>query len=221
MAMISLLVCSRISGNRNWSLLNLLKSLKGMSSNYENTDPAPLWSRKLLDICGGFGHVSFTDAWILMLEYFLFHRCGVSRTIFLEQPIVRRRVKAEIDDKIGLRWRAERANNSAFMRSDFYKTLVEQQALNIYYNIKMSELSVLPPPLVQKESDIILAQDSIRRQEPPVLPRILLKIRILSLFPPFMRRALFKLYRALRYRLNPIPYLRKMKRSFVKRLFHT
>ena len=41
---------------------------------------------------------------------------------------------------------------------------------------------------------------------------------IIGFSPPFMRRALFKLYRALRYRLNPIPYLRKMKQSFTRRL---
>jgi len=44
---------------------------------------------------------------------------------------------------------------------------------------------------------------------------------IVGFSPLFMRRALFRLYRALRYRLNPIPYLRKMKQSLTKRLFHT
>lgn len=37
---------------------------------------------------------------------------------------------------------------------------------------------------------------------------------VVGFSPPFVRRALFKLYRVLRYRLSPIPYLRKMKRSF-------
>lgn len=343
MAKISLLVCSRISGNKNWSLLNLLKTLKDMSSNYENfevlikfdsddeevsrilhhldtypfkirylieprgrgyvdlhvfynrlfsqvdersvvigamaddfeiiqkdwdeiilskinvfqdqifimhphhpyftknyeehrfyldfdindlddchiVDPAPLWSRKLLDICGGFGHIPFTDAWTLMLEHVLFHRCGVNRIIFLEQPIVARRTKAEIDDKIGPRWWTERANTFAFMRSSFYKTLVEQQALNIYYNIKMSEPSVLPPPLVQKESDIISAQDSIRRQEPPALPLVLLKIRILHLFPSFMHPGLIKLYTIPYWKLCFTTFVKKIEQNLNKRLFRT
>ena len=34
--MISILVCSRISGNKNWGLLNLLSSLKQKSSSYDN-----------------------------------------------------------------------------------------------------------------------------------------------------------------------------------------
>lgn len=131
----------------------------------ENVEIFPLLSRKLLDICGGFGYVSFTDAWTLMLEYFLFHRCGVSRTIFLEQPIIHRGPR-DVDGPSALRWWTERANNFAFMRSGFYKTLVEQQALNIYSYIKMSELSALPLPLVQKKSDfnpIISAQDNLWR----------------------------------------------------------
>jgi len=202
MAMISILVCSRISGNKNWSLFNLLESLKQKSSSYDNfevlikfdsddkkvgkilpkldtypfkikylveprgrgyldlhifynrlfslvdkrsvviaamaddfeiiqkdwdeiilskvnifpdqifiirtgstvlhsrkneqeqrfhlnfdinaleylyiVDEAPFWARKLLDVCGGVGHIgSSTDVWTITLEYYLFHRCGI------------------------------------------------------------------------------------------------------------------------------------------------
>ena len=157
-------------------------------------DEAPLWSRKLLDICGGLGHVSFTDAWTVMLEYYLFHRCGINRTIFLEQPLVTRKAKEQVDGQIALRWWTERANNFAFMRSRFYKTLVEQQAVNIYCNIEMAEKSALPPPLVLKESDFIPAES----------PSMLFKVRVLNLFPSFMRPSLIKLW------LTFKPYLRKM-----------
>ena len=312
MAKISLLVCSRISGNKNFALLNLLDSLKRMSSNYENFevlvkfdsddkkvrkvlpkldtypfkvkhiieprgrgyvdlhifynrlfsqvdersvvigamgddfeiiqegwdelilskanvfsdqifiihyyreayekqrfyqdfdintlegpivfDEAPLWSRKLLDICGGLGHVSFTDAWTVMLEYYLFHRCGINRTIFLEQQLVTRKSRKAVDDTIALRWWTERANNFAFMRSRFYKTLVEQQVVNIYCNIEMAKKSALPPPLVLKESDYIPAES----------PSMLLKVRVLNMFPYFMRPSLVKLWLIFK------PYLRKM-----------
>jgi len=337
MSMISLLVCSRISGNKNWSLLNLLDSLKQMSTNYENfevlvkfdsddkkvrrvlpkldtypfkikhiieprgrgyldlhvfynrlfsqvdersvvigavaddfeiiqlgwdeiilsktnvfpdqifmihgrphpplqrdnyetqkfyldfdinsledleiIDEPPMWSRKLLDICGGFGHISFTDVWTLMLEYFLFHRCGINRTIFLEQPIIYRRPNQIIDQR---RWWTDRAPNFAFVRSSFHKTLVEQQALNIYSYIKMSELSALPPPLVPKEFAL-----RIRKLEEPALASNLLERTILNLFPSFMRPGLIKLYKALYPKLSSIPYLGKIKQSFTKRLFHT
>ena len=260
MAMISLLVCSRISGNKNWSLLNLLDSLRCMSSNYKNfeilvkfdsddkkvrrvlprldtypfkikyiieprgrgyidlhvsynrlfslidkrsivigamaddfeiiqkrwdevilskaekfpdqifiihgrphppssrknyeeqkfyldfdvnnledlaiIDEAPFWGRKLLNICGGLGHISFTDAWTLYLEYFLFHKYKIKRTLFVEHPVVYRKLHEEIDKPISSRWWTDRAYNFAFMRSSFYKILVEHQALNVYLNLK-------------------------------------------------------------------------------------
>lgn len=325
MSMISLLVCSRISGNKNFSLLNLLESLKQMSTNYENfevlvkfdnddkkvrrvlpkldsypfkikyiieprgrgyvdlhvfynrlfsqvdersvvigavaddfeitqegwdevvlsktnafqdqifmihgrphppyyrenyqeqrffldfdinsledleiVDEAPLWGRKLLDICGGFGHLSFTDVWTLMLEWYLFHRCGINRTVFLEQPIMHRRTRDDIDQQGATRWWTDRAENFAFVRGNFYNTLVEQQALNIYSYIKMSELSAMPPPLVLKEFDI-----SIRKLGPPTLSQNLKKAA-LGLFPSFMHPGLVKLYS----KLGSMPYLRRIK----------
>ena len=162
-------------------------------------DEAPLWSRKLLDICGGLGHLSFTDAWTLCLEYYLFHRCGLNRTIFLEQPIIYRTLNETIDQQIASRWWTDRANNFVFARSRFYKTLVEQQALNIYCNIKVSEQSALPPPLVQKEPDvkptISVGEDLQRLKRQASYLR--LKKTILNLIPPFMRPGLIKLYRAI------------------------
>lgn len=323
--MISLLVCSRISGNKNWSLLNLLESLKQMSSKYENfevlikfdsddkkvsrilpklntypftikyiieprgrgyidlhiyynrlfslvdersvvigamaddfeiiqkgwdeiilsktnlfedrifvihgrphppyyrenyqeqkffldfgidsledleiIDEAPLWSRKLLDICGGLGHLSFTDAWTLMLEYFLFHRCGINRTVFLEQPIIYR-ILNKVDTQRSPRWWTDRANNFAFVRSNFYKILVEQQALNIFAYIKMLQLSALPPPIGQKEFNLI-----IRKLESPTSTEKL-KEDALNMFPPFMQPSLVKLYSKLK---SIPPYFRKTK----------
>jgi len=44
---------------------------------------------------------------------------------------------------------------------------------------------------------------------------------IVGFSPPFMRPGLIKLYRTLYPRLGSIPYLRKMKQSFERRLFHT
>ncbi len=107
----------------------------------EIIDEAPLWSKKLLDICGGLGHVSFTDAWTLCLEHHLFHKFGMNRSIFLESPIIYRKLNRKIDQRCALRWGTDRANNFALMRSSFYKDLVEQQALNIYCNIKVAGVS--------------------------------------------------------------------------------
>ena len=116
-------------------------------------DEAPMWSRKLLNICGGLGHLSFTDLWTLMLEYYMYHRCGLNRTIFLERPFMKRVLNPWIDLG-GNRWRTSRAQNFAYARTSFYKTLVETQALNIFSNIKIEELSLLPGPIPQKTFSI-------------------------------------------------------------------
>lgn len=178
-------------------------------------DPAPLWSRKLLDICGGFGHVSFTDAWTLCLEYFLCHKCGINRTIFLDQPVVRRSTRDDVDEPLSSRWWTDRAENFAFMRGRFYKTMVEQQARNIYYNIKVSELLTSDAPITQRESNfraIMSAQASNQRQKYLTLSPISLlrKLRkaILNSFPPHMRP---KLYRVIYPRLTFVRGLRKEK----------
>lgn len=68
---------------------------------------------------------------------------------------------------------------------------------------------------------VILAQDTLRTQEPSVLSINLLGKAILSLFPSFTRPGLIRLYRALYPRLSSIPYLRKMKQNLVNRLFYT
>ncbi|MBA7679142.1 hypothetical protein ES703_87425 [subsurface metagenome] len=174
-------------------------------------DEAPLWSRKLLETCGGLGHSPFTDAWTVMLEYYLFHRCGINRTIFLEQPIEIRRIRKEVDSIVSLRYWTDRANNFAFMKGRFYNTLVEQQAVNIYCNIKAAEKSALPPPLVQKELDY----------KPADLPPIPFEIRVLGIFPVFMHPGLLRLYWSLYPRLSSISFLRRLKRSLERRLFHT
>ncbi|MFC1921514.1 hypothetical protein ACFLYQ_07310 [Chloroflexota bacterium] len=124
------------------------------SEDLEIIDEAPLWSRKLLSICGGLGLLSFTDLWTLMLEYFLYHRCGLERTIFLEHPYVQRVLNERIDKHVGLRWTNDRANNFAFTRTVSYKTIVEYQALNIFSHIKLEELALVPPPIVPRKFDI-------------------------------------------------------------------
>jgi hypothetical protein len=167
----------------------------------EIIDEAPMWSRKLLDICGGFGHLSFTDCWTLMLEYFLFHRCSMDRTIFLKQPIMHRALNAKVDKPIASRWWTDRANNFAFVRSGFYQTLVEQQALNVYLNIKMLEQpTALKPTLVQRESHFnpnVSVQDNVWARKLRALSSYASKENALTLFPSFMRPALVKIYRTL------------------------
>jgi len=161
-------------------------------------DEAPCWSRKLLDICGGVGHIgSTTDIWTITLEYYLYHRCGINRTIFLERPLIYRKTRDDIDQPIARRWLTDRATIFAFARSSFFKTLVEQQALNIYCYIKMSEQSALPPPFIEKESDFKPA--TLTKEEFQRLRRqyqiAKLKTRVLNFFPDSLHPTLRKLYR--------------------------
>lgn len=178
-------------------------------------DEAPFWSRKLLDICGGLGPISFTDVWTLTLEYFLFHRCGINRTIFLERPIIHRRTKDEIDQQFATRWWTDRAVNFAFARSTFFKTLVEQQAVNIYGYIKMAEMSALPPQFVPKKSayePVVLTEAQLRAAK-RVASYLKWKKAVLNTFPPFMRPSLIRLYDRT---ISSTPYLSKMKESLTK-----
>ncbi|MFC1948653.1 hypothetical protein ACFLW0_00530 [Chloroflexota bacterium] len=160
-------------------------------------DEAPLWSRKVMDICGGF--LNETDCWALLLEYFLWHRCGINRTIFLDQPFSYRKTRDEVDQQFARRWWTDRAWIFNLLRSHSYKSLVEQQAVNIYCNIKMAEMSALPPPLAQKESDFkptVLTQKEFRRMK--LRYRVnKLKMMVFNLLPPSIRPAVKKLYRTL------------------------
>jgi hypothetical protein len=105
-------------------------------------DESSFWSKKLLDICGGLSHyVAPADAWTLHLEYVLWHRYRINRTLFMDKAWLDRKFNRKIDHRLGLRWYTERRYNLALLRSRFYHTYLEHQALNIYLNIK-SGLSI-------------------------------------------------------------------------------
>lgn len=97
-----------------------------------HTDECPFWSKKLLIICGGLGFTTFTDTWTTYIEHTLFHNYGIKRTAFIDGPIISRKMCDRIEQA---RWNTDRKYNHEFMRSNLYKTLVYQQALNLYLNI--------------------------------------------------------------------------------------
>lgn len=101
----------------------------------EVIDEGPFWSRKLLEICGGLGHVSFTDAWTLCLQWFLFHNYGINRTRFTSEPLIHRRLHEDVDTEHSDRWHNDRKWNFEFIDSDFYRTMVKNQARNIALNL--------------------------------------------------------------------------------------
>ena len=101
----------------------------------EVIDEGPFWSRKLLEICGGLGHVSFTDAWTLCLQWYLHHHHGINRTLFTDQPLIHRRLHEAVDSDQSERWHSDRKWNFDFIANDFYRTMVKNQARNIALNI--------------------------------------------------------------------------------------
>jgi MoaA/NifB/PqqE/SkfB family radical SAM enzyme len=110
----------------------------------EIIDEGPFWSRKLLEICGGLGHVSFTDAWTICLEWYLYHNHGLKRTNFLKEPVIHRTLHENIDTEKSERWSTDRLYNFDFIQGDFYRSMVKNQARNISLNIlaetKISDL---------------------------------------------------------------------------------
>jgi len=99
-------------------------------------DEGPFWSRKMLEICGGLGHVSFTDAWSLVIQWYLYEDHGLNRTRFLKQPQVYRVLHDEVDTREADRWDTDRRTNFEFIAGDFYRTMVQNQARNLALNIQ-------------------------------------------------------------------------------------
>jgi hypothetical protein len=118
-------------------------------------DEGPFWSRKLLEICGGLGHVSFTDAWSLVIQWYLYADHGLNRTRFLDQPQVYRVLHDEVDTRESDRWDTDRRINFEFIASDFYRTMVQNQARNVALNIQAGggpqSQSCVKPPAAQME----------------------------------------------------------------------
>ena len=90
----------------------------------------------MLEICGGLGHVSFTDAWSLVIQWYLYEDHGLNRTRFLDQPQIYRVLHDEVDTRESDRWDTDRRINFDFIASDFYRTMVQNQARNVALNIQ-------------------------------------------------------------------------------------
>jgi phenolic acid decarboxylase len=102
-------------------------------------DEGPFWSRKLLEICGGLGHVSFTDVWTVFLQWFLYHDFGINRTRFLKEPQIHRVLHDAVDTRQADRWESDRRINFEFIAGQFYRNMVKKQARNVALNILAEE----------------------------------------------------------------------------------
>jgi len=98
-------------------------------------DEAPFWSKELLYTIG-FWPVFATDAWTLVLEYYLQKNHGVDITTCFYDHLYERFVDTRIDGCEGPRWNNERKRVFEFMDGEYFRTIVQHQAANIVRRMK-------------------------------------------------------------------------------------
>ena len=78
--------------DRIFVLHHIINHHQGMSTEdvFQTPDPYPIWSRKWVEVCGGFGPCTFTDAWTGFIEHLMITRSRVDRRIQLPRHVVRR-----------------------------------------------------------------------------------------------------------------------------------
>jgi hypothetical protein len=108
-------------------------------------DEAPLWGRRLIDLCGGFGPVSFTDAWTLALQKSLWDRHQINRTAFLGANYIYRRINDETDAIDSPRSLTDRAANFKYIASEEFANEINRQADLLALHIKGGSQPTFPP----------------------------------------------------------------------------
>ena len=93
-------------------------------------DEAPFWGRAIIDATGGFGPVSFTDAWTLALEHILWNQHHINRTIFMEEGLIQR-TTGEMDQPSNIRWDTDRASNFDYINSEEFSSIMEKEVQSI------------------------------------------------------------------------------------------
>lgn len=111
--------------------------------NIISLEVAPIWSKNLLYLCGGFGHVSYTDVWIYYLQRMLWDLHNIRIMFFTASPYVKRvdpqgawRTPEQTQEKIN-----EDTKNYGFIKSDYFKEMIRIQADNIMRYLKFSNYS--------------------------------------------------------------------------------
>lgn len=103
----------------NWDDIGLITGL----------EIAPAFSKKLIQLCGGFGHMSFTDAWAMLLQHELYHRHSLNITRFTNQEYATRNLQGVGMDIVE---QANRSGQATFnfrqMVKPWYKEMVQTQA---------------------------------------------------------------------------------------------
>lgn len=95
-------------------------------------DEAPFWSRKLIFATTWLGGgLSFTDGWTLALEHLLWINHGIRITRFTDKQYIHRTVHPIVDTPKSPRWKGDRARNFEYIRSSYFRAIVENQAENV------------------------------------------------------------------------------------------
>lgn len=98
-------------------------------------DEAPMWGRGLIDRIG-FGPISFTDVWTLVLQYYLWHDHKVNRSLFLPGQTTYRKVNPKIDQQGAPRWNTDRKWNFDYIASQAFKDEIKREAEVLARDIK-------------------------------------------------------------------------------------
>ena len=97
--------------------------------NLTGLEVAPGFSRKLIELCGGFGHVSFTDAWSILLQYELLNTHSLNITKFTNDEYAQRMIQGTGMDVMEQANRdGQRKYNFQLINKPWYQRMVKTQA---------------------------------------------------------------------------------------------
>jgi hypothetical protein len=100
-------------------------------------DESPFWSRELIFTTTWLGGgLSFTDGWTIALEYALWKKHGINITEFTDELRIHRVTHPEIDTIVSPRWNTDRRVNFEYVKSSYFREIVEHQARNVYLALK-------------------------------------------------------------------------------------
>lgn len=102
-------------------------------------DEAPMWSAELIKLLNSFGTVSFTDAWTLVFQNYLFAKYKVNITYFTNKEIIYRNLLDEIDGKKSKRWSSDRKFNFNFIKSDKFIFDTQNEVDKVFSQINKSQ----------------------------------------------------------------------------------
>lgn len=131
---------------------NNLEFDKNNIENVTGLEIAPAFSKKLIYLCGGFGYMSFTDAWVVLLQHELKHVHNVDITTFTDKEYVERLPQGtgmtvlEQANRNG-----QRLCNFNLMKTKFYQDTIKTQAEVLAHYYKERELII--NKLKQEKSD--------------------------------------------------------------------